>query len=131
MPPNQGWIVFHTPKAPKRIRWPIPSSMRNSGMPSNTNIIMKGIRKAPEMETKMSSSGCYIRVILQTVIVSSGRCAISGFTVPITKWCDDVNLIANIMSLDSRAASASFASSAIVIMICRNSSSNKSSSANN
>lgn len=103
MPPNQGWIVFHTPKAPKRIRWPMPSSMRNSGIPSNTNIIMKGIRKAPEMETKMSSSGCYIRVVLQTVIVSSGLCVISGFSVPITKSCDDVNLIVNIMSLDSRA----------------------------
>lgn len=53
MPPNQGWIVFHTPKAPSRIRWPMPSSIRNSGMPSNTNMIMKGIRNAPGTERTM------------------------------------------------------------------------------
>lgn len=74
IPPSQGWIVFQTPSAPKRIFWPIPrrikrklkkcwklintvviknqpsklpSSIKNSGIPSNTNIIIKGIRNAP------------------------------------------------------------------------------------
>lgn len=50
MPPSQGWMVFHTPSAPNRIRWPMPSSMRNSGMPSRINMIMNGIRKAPAGE---------------------------------------------------------------------------------
>ena len=48
MPPRFGWMMFHTPKQPARSRWPIPSSMRRIGIPSNTNIIRNGKTNAPE-----------------------------------------------------------------------------------
>ena len=53
MPPNQGCTVFHTPKAPNRIFCPIPISIKKSGIPSNINIMTKGIRKAPEKRKKI------------------------------------------------------------------------------
>jgi hypothetical protein len=52
MPPSQGCIVFHTPNAPKRIFCPIPNSIKNNGIPSNINIIINGIRNAPENKKK-------------------------------------------------------------------------------
>lgn len=52
MPPSHGCIVFHTPKDPSRMRWPIPSSIKNNGMPSSTNITKNGIRKAPAENNK-------------------------------------------------------------------------------
>lgn len=47
MPPSHGCIVFHTPNEPKRIRWPMPNSIRNNGMPSNISITKNGIKNAP------------------------------------------------------------------------------------
>lgn len=47
MPPSHGCIVFHTPNEPSRIRWPMPNSIRNNGMPSNISITKNGIRNAP------------------------------------------------------------------------------------
>lgn len=44
----QGCIVFQTPRDPSLIFWPMPSSIKNRGMPSNINIIIKGMRNAPE-----------------------------------------------------------------------------------
>lgn len=51
IPPNQGCIVFQTPRAPCRIRCPRPSSIRKRGTPSKMSITKKGMRKAPKMYT--------------------------------------------------------------------------------
>lgn len=55
MPPSHGCIVFHTPNEPNRIRWPMPNSIKNNGIPSNINITKNGIRNAPGMENEMKS----------------------------------------------------------------------------
>lgn len=47
MPPNQGWMVFQTPRDPNLIFWPIPSSIKNRGIPSRISMIAKGIKNAP------------------------------------------------------------------------------------
>ncbi|EZA53056.1 hypothetical protein X777_07234 [Ooceraea biroi] len=52
MPPNQGCIVFQTPRAPCRIRCPRPSSIRKRGTPSKMSITKKGMRKAPKIYMK-------------------------------------------------------------------------------
>lgn len=52
IPPNQGCIVFQTPRAPCRIRCPRPSSIRKRGTPSKMSITKKGMRKAPKMYTR-------------------------------------------------------------------------------
>ncbi|KYN38658.1 hypothetical protein ALC56_06964 [Trachymyrmex septentrionalis] len=51
IPPSQGCIVFHTPRAPCRIRCPRPNSIRKRGTPSRISITKKGMRKAPETYT--------------------------------------------------------------------------------
>ncbi len=45
-------LVFQTPNDPNRIFCPIPNSIKNNGMPSNINIVMNGMRKAPENKNK-------------------------------------------------------------------------------
>lgn len=59
IPPRQGWIVFHTPKALCRMRWPSPNSIKNRGMPSRSNIMEYGMRKAPEIKQKQKKKHYY------------------------------------------------------------------------
>ncbi|KYM77353.1 hypothetical protein ALC53_12334 [Atta colombica] len=54
IPPSQGCIVFHTPRAPCRIRCPRPNSIRKRGTPSRISITKKGMRKAPETCTNIA-----------------------------------------------------------------------------
>ena len=48
IPNKQGWMFDQALIGPFLIRWPIESSKRNRGMPSNINIMTYGMRKAPD-----------------------------------------------------------------------------------
>lgn len=62
MPPSHGCIVFHTPNEPSRIRWPMPNSIRNNGIPSNINITKNGIRNAPISTISTEKKGKKIHI---------------------------------------------------------------------
>lgn len=67
MPPSHGWIVVQTPRAPRRILWPIPSSIRKRGMPSRINMTAKGIKNAPRKREKIkyfNTRGLHMIIII-------------------------------------------------------------------
>lgn len=67
IPPSQGCMVFQTPREPRRIFCPIAISIKKSGMPSKTNMIRNGMRKAPVEESIQLVSGfMIIKMVLIT-----------------------------------------------------------------